>query len=374
MNRTTRSFLAALASAPLLLAACSGSNDSVGSAQSTGTTTAGPSTTVAMSGETITMLAYDAFVAPEALKTFTEQTGISVKIAKGGDSGTVVNKAILTKGNPEGDVLWGLDNTLLSRAIGEEGLFVPYATPELGALDPAATALVPGHEVTPVDTGDVCLNYDKAWFADRKVAPPTSLDDLVLPAYKDLLVVANPASSSPGLAFLLATVAKYGDGSDGFAKWWKQLRDNGFTVVDSWDAAYYNEFTAGGGSGTHPIVVSYASSPPATIIYATDPKPTEPTTGNVDSTCFRQVEFAGILAGTKHEAAARRLIDFLVSEQFQSALPESNFVYPVRTGAALPDLFERFAKPVAAPLTIAPAEIAANRDRWVTTWTDTVLR
>jgi thiamine transport system substrate-binding protein len=377
MNRTARSLfaapavLAALASTPLLLTACGGSGAST---QPTTTASAEPSTTVAKSGETITLLTYDAFVEPDALKTFTEQTGIAVQVAKGGDSGAVVNKAILTTGNPEGDVLWGLDNTLLSRAIGEQGLFAPYATPELGVLDPAATALVPGHEVTPVDTGDVCLNYDKAWFADRKVAPPTSLDDLVLPAYKDLLVVENPATSSPGLAFMLATIAKYSDGSDGFASWWQQLRSNGVTVADSWDAAYYNEFTAGGTGGKHPIVVSYASSPPATIIYATDPKPTEPTTGNVESTCFRQVEFAGILAGTKHEAAAQKLIDFLVSEQFQAALPESNFVYPVRTGVALPDLFERFAKPVAAPLTIAPAEIAANRDRWVTTWTDTVLR
>ena len=199
-------------------------------------------------------------------------------LASGGDSGTVISKAILTAGNPEGDVLWGLDNTLLSRAVSESGLFVPYESTELAKLDPATTALVPGHEVTPVDTGDVCLNYDKAWFSEQNLTPPASLDDLIKPEYKDLLVVENPSTSSPGLAFLLASVAKFGP--TGFVHWWTSLRSNGVTVVDSWDAAYYNEFTAGGGDGKKPIVVSYASSLPATIVFAADPKPTEPTTGN----------------------------------------------------------------------------------------------
>ena len=359
MNRRTLSLVAALIALPLAVA-CGDSGD-------TGSTASSEPTP-----QTITLLTYDSFTEPEVLKDFTARTGITVRVAKAGDAGTLVNKAILTKGNPEGDVLWGLDNTLLSRALGEKGLFVPYESPELGSLDPAATALVPGHEVTPVDTGDVCLNYDKAWFGDRNIAPPASFDDLITPAYRDLLVVQNPTTSSPGLAFLLATVAKYGP--EGFVGWWESLRANGVTVVDSWDAAYYNEFTQGGSGGTRPIVVSYASSPPATVIYASDPKPAEPTTATVDATCFRQVEFAGILQGTKHEEVARALIDFLVSEEFQAALPESNFVYPVRAGVALPDLFERFAKPAANPLTVNPADIAANRDNWIAAWTAAVLQ
>lgn len=368
-SRRNRLLVAMLAALPFALVACGGSS------RTSTSNTAGAATTTGAAGatgETITMLVYDAFTEPEVLKSFTAQTGITVRIAKGGDTGTLVNKAILTAGNPEGDVLWGLDNTLLSRALATDGLFVPYASGELASLDPAATALVPNHEVTPVDTGDVCLNYDRAWFADNKVAPPASLDDLIKPQYRGLLVLENPATSSPGLAFLLATVAKYGP--NGFVDWWTSLRANGVTVVDSWDAAYYNEFTQGGGGGKHPIVVSYASSPPATVIYASDPKPTEPTTANVSASCFRQVEFAGILGGSKHVEAAQKLIDFLVSEQFQAALPESNFVYPVRTGVALPDLFERFAKPVAAPLTVSPADIAANRDQWIAAWTKAVLQ
>lgn len=320
---------------------------------------------------TLTMLTYESFVEPESLAAFTASTGIKVVVAKAGDTGTLVNKAILTKGRPEGDVLWGLDSNLLSRALGEDGLFVAHESAELDALDPAVTALVPEHEVTPVNVGDVCLNYDRAWFESRSVTPPDSLDDLIAPEYKDLLVVQNPATSSPGLAFMLASVARFGE--NGFIEWWEQLRANGLRVVDSWDTAYYDEFTAGGGNGSRPIVVSYQSSPPATIIYAEDPKPTEPTTASVEASCYRNVEFAGILEGTKHVAAARRLIDFLVGESFQAELPLTNFVYPVRTGVVLPDLFERFAKPAANPFAVSTADIEANRDRWISLWNDAVL-
>jgi thiamine transport system substrate-binding protein len=319
----------------------------------------------------LTLLTYDAFTEPEALADFTKETGIEVKLAKSGDAGTLVNKAILTAGKPEGDVLWGVDNTLLSRAL-EADLFVPYETSDLGDLDPTSAALAPDHQVTPVDTGDVCLNYDKAWFASKGIAPPATLDDLTAPDYKDLLVVENPATSSPGLAFLLATVAHFGE--QGFVDYWKGLRENGVKVVDDWNTAYESSFTAGGGGGAQPIVVSYASSPPATIYYAEDPKPTEPTTASVDASCFRQVEFAGILRGTKHEKDAQRLVDFLVGKAFQEELPLTNFVYPVRTDATLPDLFVKFAEPVADPLTISPQDIAAHRDEWIKQWTDAVLR
>jgi thiamine transport system substrate-binding protein len=319
---------------------------------------------------TLTLLAYDSYVAPDALTVFTEETGIRVEVAKAGDTGTLVNKAILTAGNPEGDVLWGLDNTLLSRAL-DADVFAPYESSELANLDAALTALVPGHEVTPVDTGDVCINVDIEWFASRSVVPPASLDDLVRPELAGLTVVQNPATSSPGLAFLLATVARFGP--DGFEAFWTMMRDNDVLVVDSWDAAYFDEFTAGGGGGSRPIVVSYASSPPATIVLAEDPKPTTPTTASVDATCFRQVEFAGVLRGTKHEDEAQMLIDFLVGVDAQTELPLTNFVYPARTDVPLPEVFELFAQPAAEPLTIAPGDIAAQRDEWIETWSRAVL-
>ena len=229
LNPLTLGALSALAT--LLAVSACGSSDGSGSG---GSGSGGSASTVPAG---LTLLTYDAFVEPDALKAFTAQTGITVAVAKGGDAGTLVNKAILTAGRPEGDVLWGLDNTLLSRALSQE-VFDPYESPELDALDPAATGLVPGHEVTPVDTGDVCLNVDTQWFADKGLAPPSSFEDLIAPAYKGLLVVQNPASSSPGLAFLLATVAHFGD--PGFLEFWTALRANDVAVVEDWNTAYYS--------------------------------------------------------------------------------------------------------------------------------------
>jgi thiamine transport system substrate-binding protein len=211
--------------------------------------------------ETVTLLAYDSFVTSAGIfDTFTEETGITVEVATGGDAGELLSKAILTKGNPEGDVLWGVDNTLLSRAV-EEEVFEPYTSDALTDVPEELTALVPGGEATPVDFGDVCLNIDQRWFDEQGVDPPATLADLTDPAYRDLLVVPNPATSSPGLAFLLASVAEFGE--DGWQEWWGQLRENGVEVVDGWTEAYTVRFSGSSGAGPKPIVVSYGSSPPA---------------------------------------------------------------------------------------------------------------
>ena len=293
-------------------------------------------------------------------------------VAKGGDAGTLVNKAIITAGRPEGDVLWGVDNTLLSRALGE-GVFVPYESTELDALDPSAVGLVPGHEVTPVDTGDVCLNVDRRWFEERGEEPPSSFEDLVDPAHKGRLVVQNPASSSPGLAFMLATVAHFGD--PGYLDYWERLRANGVEVVEDWDTAYYSSFT-GRRLGRHrPVVVSYASSPPATIFFAEEPKPAEPTTASVEATCFRQVEFAGRAPRDRARGggAPARSTSWW-ARSCSPSFPLTNFVYPVRRDVPLPQLFVDFGQPAADPLTLSPEDIADHRDEWIEAWTQTVLR
>jgi thiamine transport system substrate-binding protein len=320
---------------------------------------------------TLRLVAYDSFLLSDAtLEQFTADTGIEVETVIGGDAGEVVNRAVLTKGKPEGDVLWGVDNTLLSRAV-DEGIFVPYESPELASVDPALTALVPGHEATPVDYGDVCVNYDKAWFEDEGIEPPATLESLTDPQYKDLLVVENPATSSPGLAFLLATIARFGP--DGWQGYWEDLRANGVEVVNGWTEAYTIEFSGSSGKGPKPLVVSYASSPPAEIVFATDPKPTEPPTGVVTDGCFRQVEFAGILEGTQHEEEARQLVDYMLSDTWQGDIPLNMFVYPAREGVVLPEVFSLSSVPD-APLSLPPEEIDANREAWIKAWTDTVLR
>jgi thiamine transport system substrate-binding protein len=324
----------------------------------------------------LTLVAYDSFP-PEkttlnaAIDEFTKTTGIAVKIVIAGDAGTMVTKATLTAGNPEGDVMWGVDNTLLSAAL-DGKVFDKYEPNDWNAIATDLTALVPGHELTPVDFGDVCVNYDIGWFTTHSVDPPGSLDDLLKPEYKDLLVVENPATSSTGLAFLLATIAHGGGG--GWQDYWKALRTNGVKVVDGWTTAYQEEFSgAAGSTGERPLVVSYGSSPPAEVIYA-DPPRTDAPTAVIESTCFRQVEFTGVLRGTKHETEARKLVDFLISPTFQNELPLNLFVYPARVDATLPVEFTKFAVVPATTLTIDPADIAANREQWQDEWTTIVLR
>ena len=318
---------------------------------------------------TLRLLTHESFTPTETIfDDFTLQTGIKVELVRNSDAGTLVTKAVLASGNPEGDVLWGVDNTLLSRAL-DANVFVPYVTVHRDDLDVAAVALAPNGEVTPVDSGDVCINYDKAWFAERNITPPLTLQALASSTYRNLLVTPNPVSSSPGLAFLLATIAEF---DDGWQQWWQTLRDNNILIVESWSDAYYGHFTAAS-DGERPLVVSYATSPPAEVLFA-DPPPTQAPTAVAALTCFRQYEFAGILRGTKHEPQAQLLIDFLVSRQFQEDLPLTQFVWPINNTASVPKEFLDYALRPDNPLTIDPAVIAERRAEWLEQFSDIMLR
>lgn len=325
--------------------------------------------------KTVTLVSHDSFVAsPAVLKQFTKETGYTVKVLKSGDAGAALNKEILTKGSPQGDVFFGVDNTLLSRAL-DNGLFTPYEAKGLAQV-PDDVQLDKGeHRVTPVDTGDICVNYDKKYFADRKIAPPRSFDDLIKPQYKNLLVTENVATSSPGLGFLLGSIGKYGE--QGWQDYWKKLKNNGVKVVDGWEQAYNEEFSGSAGGrkakADRPLVVSYASSPPAEVIFAS-PQPSQAPTGVATGTCFRQTEFAGLLKGAKNEKGGKALIDFLISKQFQEDMPLNMFVNPVVKGAKLPEAFTRFGAVVDKPETVAPDTIAKNREQWVQSWSSLVVK
>lgn len=320
---------------------------------------------------TLRLMTHDSFsVSENVLAQFTAETGISVELFPAGDGGAMLNQATLAKDNPLADVLYGVDNTFLSRAL-ENDLFLPYNAPELANI-PDAFELDPQHRALPVDYGDVCLNYDIAWFAAQGLEPPQTLADLADPAYASLTVVENPATSTPGLAFLLATIATYGE--DGYLAYWQQLVTNDVLVVNGWEEAYYGSFTAAS-DGDRPIVVSYASSPPAEVYFAEVPLSAAPTAAVVgDGTCFRQIEFAGILRGTKHEAAAQQLVDFLLSRPFQEDVPLQMFVYPVNQTAQLPDVFVQYSVSPSQPVTLTLEQTAASREAWIEAWTATVLR
>jgi thiamine transport system substrate-binding protein len=318
----------------------------------------------------VVLVTHDSFVISDDVRSeFEESSGLELRILQSGDAGELLSKALLTAGNPQGDVLFGVDNNLLSRALAGD-LFESYESSLLEQVD-QDYVLDPEHRVTPIDHGEVCVNYDKAWFADREVEPPRSLADLTDSRYDGLLVVENPATSTPGLAFLLATVARFGERE--WQRYWSLLRENGVLVVDGWEEAYNARFSGSAGKGDRPIVVSYASSPPAEVIFATPP-PKEAPTAVIESSCFRQIELAGVLRGARNEEGARELVDFLLSERFQEDIPLSMFVFPVNRDAKLPPEFETFAVVPESPLELPPEEIGANRDRWVKEWTSVVLR
>lgn len=321
--------------------------------------------------QTITLLTHDSFaVSKSVLAAFTTKTGIRVRIDKSaGDAGSALSQAILTKSHPIADAFYGLDNTFLSRAL-DERIFDEWSAEGLDRV-PEALQLDPSHHVTPIDYGDVCVNYDKEWFASHHQRTPRTLADLVKPAYRDLTVTEKPSTSSTGLAFLLATVARYGD--SGWKDYWRKLRSNGVLVQPGWEQAYTGSFTAGGGSGTRPIVVSYASSPPADVVYSS-PQKSAPSIAVMEDGCFRQVEFVGILKGTRHRAAAGALVDFLLSLTFQQDVPLQMFVFPARTDAKLPPVFERWATIPEHPLTVDPATIRSHRDAWIEEWNNIVVR
>ena len=327
---------------------------------------------------TLTIMTHDSFAASaEVIAAFEQENNVKLSFVKSGDAGSELNRAILTKDSPQADVFYGVDNTLLSRAI-QAGIFESYDSPMLAKI-PAEYKLAANNEALPVDYGDVCINYDKAYFTEKNLPIPQTLDDLTKPIYgkgsgkEGLLVVENPATSSTGLAFLLATISQYG--SDHYLDYWQKLKDNGLVVVNDWETAYYTNFSGSSGKGAQPMVLSYASSPPAEVVYASTPLTDSPTASLVgDNMCFRQIEFVGILKGTKQRTLAEKFVDFMLSQQFQEDMPLQMFVYPVNPAAKLPEVFTKYSQIPAHPATLTPEKIAANRDKWISDWTEAILR
>jgi thiamine transport system substrate-binding protein len=316
------------------------------------------------------VITHDSFaISEEVITKFEEQYDAEVQFIKAGDTGTAVNKVILSKESPFGDVFYGVDNTFLSRALAE-GIYEAYNSPLLSAI-PDEFKLDTQNRALPVDFGDVCPNYDKAFFRSAGTKPPGSLEDLLTPEYRGLLVVQNPATSSPGLAFMLTTIGRFGE--EGYLDYWQGLVDNDMLVVNDWESAYYNEFSVHG--GTYPVVISYGSSPPAEVIFS-DVEIAEPPSGVLieEQSCFRQIEFIGILKGSQNRELAENFIDFVLSPSFQEDMPMQMFVFPVNQETQLPEQFAKFASIADNPAEVDPEAIAEKREIWLQDWTATVLR
>ena len=317
------------------------------------------------SATTVTVVTHDSFAVPDdVLAAFEKESGLTVKFVAPGDAGTVVNELILTKDHPIGDVVFGIDNTFASRAI-DAGILADYTSSVPAAADSATYAIPGSKALTAIDYSDVCINVDHRYFATHSLPEPVTLDDLLKPEYKGLLVVTNPATSSPGLAFLLATVAAFGDG---WRNYWTALQANGVRVDADWSDAYFTDFSGPSSGGTYPLVLSYASSPPYEV--GTDGVAS---TGALLDTCFRQVEYAGVLTGASNPAAAKKVVDWMLSDAFQATVPESMYVYPVSTAVTVPADWAKYAPLARQPWTLDPAAIAAQRDALVRDWTSIVL-
>lgn len=331
--------------------------------------------------DVVTLVTHDSFaISDSVIQAFQDETGYTLEILRAGDAGILVNQSVLSAGNPLGDVLFGVDNTFLTRAL-DGDIFLPYASPALEGVSESLQLDADENRVTPIDFGDVCLNYDAEYFAAEGAPPvPESLDMLTDPAYAGLLTVQHPATSSPGLAFLMATIAAFGDSDDTdgytYLDFWRDLAANDVYISEGWTDAYYGQFSGATGSeGTRPLVVSYASSPAAEVFYAETAPETQPTGAITGAgTCFRQIEFAGILDGTDNEAGAQALIDFMLTPAFQEDMPLNMFVYPVIPDAVIPQVFADTVTLSDEPVSLDPALIDANRERWIQEWVETVLQ
>lgn len=359
-----RTAILSIIAVAMSLAACSSTS---ASAPSSSTAGANASTSASFDPK-VTLLTHDSFVvSDELIKQLKVDTGIELNVVTAGDAGQMVAGAILTAGEPTADVLFGVDNTLVAKAT-RASVFEPYTSSELASVKPELANDTANGTLTPIDYGDVCINASTPSLKKANLAAPTSLEDLTKPEYAKQLVVEDPATSSPGLAFLLATIAAH---PDDWQAYWQKLSDGGVKVAGSWTDAYVGDFS----QGDRALVVSYATSPPAEIVYSeADPKPTKPSTSVMTQGCYRQVEYAGVLAGAKNPEGAKKVIDWLLSEPVQSDVPLSMFVFPAREGIELPEVFTKFAATVANPAQLPADEIADNLDEWLTQWGEVMGR
>lgn len=282
---------------------------------------------------------HDSFaISDELISEFETQTGYQLEILRLGDTGSLTNQLVLTKNAPVADAFYGIDNTFASIATQNQ--------------------LVAG-ELTEINYSDVCFNYDIAWFAENQIQPPSSWRDLGLEKYRGLTVVTNPNLSSPGLAFLATTIAGFSSETQTFG-YWKKLQANDLKVAGSWEDAYFVDFTRYG--GTKPIVLSYASSPAAEV-----GEDGIAGTKALSQECFRQIEYAGVIANSDNEPGARALIEFLRGDSFQRSVPEAMYVYPSVAGTALPETWAKYALPAESTIG-SDLDIAKDRAGWLASW------
>ncbi|MCK4247427.1 MAG: thiamine ABC transporter substrate-binding protein [Methanomicrobia archaeon] len=302
---------------------------------------------------------YDSFVSewgigPKIVPLFEEAYNCKVEIKAVGDAGDVLNRAIIEKNNPRADILIGIDNNSLSKAL-KNDILVPY-TPKTIDVVPEQFIFDPTYHVVPFDYGYIAFVYDS-----EIITPPQTFDELLDPKYKKAIILEDPRTSSPGAAFLLWTIAIYGEN---YLDFWEQLKPNILTITSGWDQAY-GMFT----SGEAPIVLSYATSPAYHVEYEdiTRYKAFIPKDGG-----YLQIEGAGIVKNCAHKELAEKFIDWMLTEDFQREIPLTQWMFPVNSNVELPASFDYAVKPDKI-LYLDSEEIAENLDRWIKNWAELMI-
>ena len=217
-----------------------------------------------------------------------------------------------------------------------------------------------GGKLAAIDVGQVCVNVDTAWFNANGLEMPTTWEDLRKPEYAKLLVVENPAGSGPGLMFLAASVHELGDS---WIEFWGDLKDGGVKVASDWSDAYETHYTVAGGQ--YPLMVSYGTSPVAEADLTDAAKPVPSV---MKETCVDAVEFAGVLKSSDNPEGAAALVKLMLSPDYQSEIPETNYVYPVDPEAELSEAFEKYGPRIAGSIQLDPERTATERDQWIAEW------
>lgn len=322
-----------------------------------------PDPSASQAHKEVVVMSYDSLEFPqEMIDRFHEQTGYDLQFQQVGDAGELTNKLVLTKDNPMGDVAFGVDNISLYRAV-KAGALSEDAPPTPSNLKTFPVEGAPG--AVAFDYGDVCVNYDKAWFSNHDLQPPANLDDLKDPRYRDLLVTMNPTSSSPGLAFMAATIAQYGDN---WVDYWKQLSNNGVKITRGWTEAFNVDYSAGEGKGAYPLMVSYSSSP----AWSANDDLTDSSTAAILDTCFRQVEYMAQIQGAANPEGAQAFMKFMLEPEQQQILAQTNYMWPVNPDAEIPPALEKFGPLAPNPHQIDSQTIADNQAQWLRQWAEVV--
>ncbi|HHF3168846.1 TPA: thiamine ABC transporter substrate binding subunit [Vibrio diabolicus] len=300
----------------------------------------------------LTIYTYDSFAAdwgpgPKIEQAFEAKCGCDVNFVALDDGVSILNRLRLEGGNSKADIVLGLDNNLMAEAK-KIGLLTEHN------VDTANTVLPNGWSDTtfvPYDYGYFAFVYN----TEKLANPPKSMKELVETRDDLKVIYQDPRTSTPGQGLMLWMKSIYGDD---VTQAWQKLASKTVTVTKGWSEAY-SMFL----NGESDLVLSYTTSPAYHLIAENDSKFA---TANFAEGHYMQVEVAAKVKGAKNSELADQFMNFILSDEFQSAMPTGNWMYPV-TDVELPKGFETLSVPNKS-LSFSADEVAKMRKSWIREW------